>query len=882
MKRFLSFLVSLLLFSGTLLPALDGIAHADAVNLMANPSAETLDVSNKPANWTPNTWGTNDNTTLTASSDAHSGSEALTINTISRTDGDAKWMPDAVAVTAGQAYTYTNYSKASVSTQLDAVYTDANGVVSYAYLGAVQASTDWQQNTATFTVPANVVKVAVWHILPTVGTLTTDDFSLTAQTVTPPVTPPAPTGDNLIANSSMETANGTAPAGWQTNAWGANAGTLSYATDGHTGSASAKVQITSYADGDAKWYFTPVSVQADTKYTFSDYYKATIATKLVVRLDDGNGHYTYLEPTDPTAANDWTQASATFTTLSTTKYVTVFHLIAGVGTLQTDDASLTLAATTTTPTTGNLILNPSAETLNGSNPANWTPDTWGASTTTLSTTTGAQNGSTALTINSTTRTNGDAKWIPDASTVTGGQTYLFTDYSKASVATELDAVYTNANGVVSYAYLGAIQASSDWQKNTLEITVPADAVSMTVLHILYSAGTLTTDNYSLIAKAPVVSTTNLIANPSFETANGTTPANWSTGKWGTNTTSFTTSNDAHTGSASAKVQMSKYTNGAAYWLTTETQPVTGGDLYSFTDYYKSDVSSELDATVTMADGSQQDIYIGTAFASPNSWTKFQMQFTVPANAVSIALYHSIFSVGYLTIDDVSLTSFAYQGFARPLVSITDDDGFASFYANGLPVLQKYGLPATAYIISSYINQPDYVTSAQLNTLASSGIEIGSHSVDHANLSILTNSQQTTELQSSQATLQNAVGVPITDYAAPYGAYNQQIASTAQNYYQTYRGTVAGYNAKNNFDAMNLLVQNVTNTTTVADVQNWLQQAAATNTWLILVYHEIDTNPTDATFNALPANFDAQMATVKNSGLTVKTVNQALNEILPQL
>ncbi len=696
--------------------------HAASTNLIANPSVETLDSSGNPVNWTPNTWGTSA-TTLAVTHDAHSGNNALSVVSTSRSSGDAKWMPDPVTVTSGQTYTYTDYSKASVPTQLDAAYTDSSGTVSYYYLSTVQPSTNWQKNAVDLTVPAGEVKVAVLHILPTTGTLITDDFSLSAQA-------PPPTSGNLIANPSMEIANGSAPADWQTDQWGTNTAKFSYVTnDGYTGSASVKVQITSYSSGDAKWYFKPVAVQPDTTYTYSDYYKSTIDSRVVVRFDDGSGNYTYIEPADPAPANNWAQASATFTTPSNAKYVTVLHLISALGTLQTDDASLVAAQGG--PTAGNLFSNPSLET-------------------------------------------------PDP---------------------------TNAN----------------------------------------------------------------------------LPLGWQHGDWGTNTAAFAYSNDAHTGNRSVTIQMSNRSSGAAYWHTTNPLPVMGGQLYDFTDYYKSNVPTEIDADVTMKNGSTQSLYVGSPFASPNSWTKFETQFTVPANAVSIMIYHDIFSVGYLTTDDYNLSSFSYQGFKRPLVSITDDDGFSNFYTNGLPVLQKYGLPATAYIISSYVGSPNFMSAAQVQGLHQAGVEIGSHSVDHADLSTLSASQQDAELKNSQATLQGILnGTPVTDYAAPYGAYNQQIVTDAQKYYQTYRGVMSGYNAKNNFDPMNLQVQNITSSTTTSDIQSWLQKAAATNTWLILVYHEVSNNPSDSTYNTPPSAFDAQMAAIKQSGITVDTVSQATQEIAPQL
>lgn len=724
MRRIISILMAISLLGLSLLPSLINHAQADVVNLMANSSVETLDASGNPTNWTPNTWGTS-TTNLTVTNDAHTGTNALSVVSTARTDGDAKWMPDAVAVTSGSTYTYTDYSKATVPTELDAVYTDASGNVTYNYLTAVQSSSAWQQNTVNLTVPTGEVKVAVWHILSTTGSLTTDDFSLTQQSQ---VQTPPPTGSNLIANPSMETANGNAPAGWQTGNWGTNTANFSYVTgDAHTGNASAKVQITSYTDGDAKWYFSPVAVQPGMQYTFSDFYKATVPTSLIAQFDDGAGNYTYSDLVAPAAASNWTQTTATFTAPANAKHVTVLHVLAAVGTLQTDDASLT----------------------------------------------------------------------------------------------------------------------------------PAQAASG-----------------------------NLFQNPSLETVSSTAslPQDWEHGDWGTNTASFAyVNNSGHTGTHSVKVTLSSWTNGAAYWEPTAPSPVTGGQNYDFSDYFKSNIPSEIDATFNMADGSTQYMYLGGGFDSPSSWTKFDTQFTAPVGAVSVVIVHDIYSVGYLTTDDYSLKTFNYQGFKRPLVTITDDDGYANFYTNGLPILKKYGLPSTAYIISGYINQPEYVTAAQVKALKAAGVEIGSHSVDHPDLTALTSAQQTAELQNSQTALQQLLGVPVKDYAAPYGAFNAQVTGKAKTYYQTYRTVMPGYNAKDNFNPMNLYVQNITASTTTADIQGWVKQAQATNTWLILVYHEVSNTPSGGSiYNTPPSDFDSQMAAIKNSGITVETMAQAMQEINPQL
>ncbi len=101
-------------------------------------------------------------------------------------------------------------------------------------------------------------------------------------------------------------------------------------------------------------------------------------------------------------------------------------------------------------------------------------------------------------------------------------------------------------------------------------------------------------------------------------------------------------------------------------------------------------------------------------------------------------------------------------------------------------------------------------------------------------------------------------------------------------YQSHRSTDVGYNSKASLDIRNIKVQNITNTTTPADVQSWVSQALANKTWLVIVYHEVTATAADPTYAVTPANLDAELNIIKQSGVTVKTLDQALAEITPQL
>ncbi len=559
----------------------------------------------------------------------------------------------------------------------------------------------------------------------------------------------------------------------------------------------------------------------------------------------------------------------------------------------------------------NLIPNPSMETSSSGLPTGWSKDSWGTNTATFNyLTAGCQNGTACLSTTISNYVSGDAKWYFTPLTVTPGAHYTFTGWYQSGVATEVDAVWTTSTGQTTYAWLGSAAASSTWKQLSFNLTAPAGAAKLTIYHVIGRNGTLKIDNYSLTSTAtptPLPSATptptptpaptptptptpsptpppaNLVPNPGLETPNGSNPASWNADGWGTNTPTFQYLATGHSGSRSVKVTVANYANGAANWSFTP-QNVTPGS-YQFSDWYQSNVATEIDAAVTMNDGSTQYFYLANVLPS-TTWAQAKAQFTVPVGARQITIMHLLATNGFLTTDDYAFAPYVPTGFNRGLVTVTLDDGWSNQYTNARPILTRYGLPATFYIISGELtNQPYYMTGNELRTLATSGHEIASHTVTHTDLTTLTSSQLTTELSQSQTTLQNLLGMPVPNFAYPYGAYNANTITAASRYYQSQRTTDTGFNSKDNFNARGLKVQNIYRTTTVAEVQGWVNQAMRDKTWLILVYHEIADTPLDPSnvdYTTTPADFDASMAAVKNSGIGVVTVRGALAELTPQL
>jgi peptidoglycan/xylan/chitin deacetylase (PgdA/CDA1 family) len=268
----------------------------------------------------------------------------------------------------------------------------------------------------------------------------------------------------------------------------------------------------------------------------------------------------------------------------------------------------------------------------------------------------------------------------------------------------------------------------------------------------------------------------------------------------------------------------------------------------------------------------------------------------------MSLYHLIGGVGTLITDDYSLGAYTPSAFTKPIISVTFDDGWANQFTNAEPVLQANGIPGTFYIISDEVQNTTpvdgsaYMDQTQVKNLFAAGNEIGSHTIDHCELTTgLTEPGGTAcpgfnlnnEMSQSKSTLEGLVGTgKVTDFAYPYGSYNATTIAAGKPYYQSQRSVNAGYNTKDSLDVTQLKMYEVDSNITPAQVQAWVDGAIAEHAWLILTYHEIANTAAqgDEGYNATPADFATEMAYIHSKAgvANVETVAQALAEIQTQL
>lgn len=113
--------------------------------------------------------------------------------------------------------------------------------------------------------------------------------------------------------------------------------------------------------------------------------------------------------------------------------------------------------------------------------------------------------------------------------------------------------------------------------------------------------------------------------------------------------------------------------------------------------------------------------------------------------------------------------------ANPVV-ITLDDGYADLYTAAFPILTSHGFKAVSYIVSGFVGRPAYVTAAEVMQMDANGIEIASHTVNHADLARSSAAITMRELVDSKRWLEHLLGHPVIDFAYPSGKFNAQVVA----------------------------------------------------------------------------------------------------------
>jgi len=150
------------------------------------------------------------------------------------------------------------------------------------------------------------------------------------------------------------------------------------------------------------------------------------------------------------------------------------------------------------------------------------------------------------------------------------------------------------------------------------------------------------------------------------------------------------------------------------------------------------------------------------------------------------------SWGYQLLTFGELARRAREGDPAGCAALTFDDGLEDNLTHLVPVLAESGVPATVFVVSGWLGRPHpdlpsrrILTAEEVRDLHSAGVEIGGHTVTHADLSTIGYPDSVREQAEARRQLEGLIDAQVTSAAYPFGRVAPDTAEACR---------VAGYRA----------------------------------------------------------------------------------------
>jgi peptidoglycan/xylan/chitin deacetylase (PgdA/CDA1 family) len=232
------------------------------------------------------------------------------------------------------------------------------------------------------------------------------------------------------------------------------------------------------------------------------------------------------------------------------------------------------------------------------------------------------------------------------------------------------------------------------------------------------------------------------------------------------------------------------------------------------------------------------------------------------------------------IQEIALVPKATAAYPHGVVTFTWDDGYADIYTDAKPYLDRYGFPATAYIIRDVVGSTPgtYMSLPQLQSLQADGWEIACHAYSQANHDIIGGLNSLTDAQlhadfSAQKQWMLENGFNGADYSAyPQGRMSPRVVAAAARYFRSVRTTAAydGLESVPPADPMRVRCITLSDSSgiSLAQYKQIIDAAYDQGGWIIFYSHRVTSSPSGV--QVTPGLFQSVVDYVAAKGVPVRT------------
>ena len=111
--------------------------------------------------------------------------------------------------------------------------------------------------------------------------------------------------------------------------------------------------------------------------------------------------------------------------------------------------------------------------------------------------------------------------------------------------------------------------------------------------------------------------------------------------------------------------------------------------------------------------------------------------------------------------------------------ITFDDGYEETHSVAWPILKRFGFPATMFVTPNEVTWEGFVRWPQIVEMARDSMAVGSHTMTHSYLPLLSGERLTQELCESKRIIESQLGRPVRLLSYPSGGYSAAAQQAAR-------------------------------------------------------------------------------------------------------